>query len=187
MVTGAEFMRAVYGAWRLALFDRTGLDHFDPTVEAYWKSFNAAVIVAPAYALLLALKLAAVDARAGLFTVAVVEILAYIIGWVAFPLIMVYVSERIGRFDRYLRYIAAHNWSNVIQVALILVVTAIAQGFLGSGNAGLLLIAAYLAILLYQWFIARTALDISGGGAAAIVGLDLAISFLINLVTSRFL
>ena len=111
MVSTAEIARAVYGAWRLALLDRKGLDCFDSTIEAYWKSFNAAVIVAPAYALLLALRLAEVDTRAGFLPLAIVETLAYIIGWVAFPLIMIYVCDRIGRFDRYLRYIVAHNWS----------------------------------------------------------------------------
>ena len=187
MVNGAEFMRAVYGAWRLALLDRKGLNCFDSTVEAYWKSFNAAVIVAPAYALLLIIRLYEVDARAGLPAIIAVETLAYIIGWVAFPLIMIYVCDRIGRFDRYLRYIAAHNWSNVIQVALFLAVTVISKVFLGGAYAVLLGFAATAAILFYQWFIARTALDIPGLGAAAIVGLDLVISILINLVTNRFL
>ncbi len=187
MVTGGELMRAVYGAWRLALLDRKGLDCFDSTIEAYWKSFNAAVIVAPAYAFLLILRLTEFEARAGWFAVIAVETLAYIIGWVAFPLIMIYVCDRIGRFDRYLRYIVAHNWSNVIQVGLFLVVTIVSKGLLGGAHSVLLGLAATAAILFYQWFIARTALEITGGGAAAIVGLDLMISVLINLVSNRFL
>ncbi len=187
MVTGAEVTRAVYGAWRLALFDRRGLDFFDGTVEAYWKSFYAAAIVAPAYALLLVLRLGEVGTPASPVAIAAVETLAYIIGWVAFPLIMIYVCDRIGRFDRYLRYIVAHNWSNVMQVAVFLLVTILAKGFLGGGQAVFLGLAATLAILFYQWFIARAALEVSGGGAAAIVGLDLMISILINLVSNRYL
>ena len=187
MVTGAEFSRAAYGAWRLALLDRRGLDCFDDTVEAYWKSFNAAAIVAPAYALLLILRLYEIEARAGLFTIAIVETLAYVIGWVAFPLIMIYVCDRIGRFDRYWRYIVAHNWSNVIQVAVFFAATILSKGMLGGGYSVALGFAATVAILFYRWFIARTALEVSGGAAAAIVGLDLMISLVINLVTSRFL
>ena len=186
MVTGAEFARAAYGAWRLALLDRRGLDCFDDTVEAYWKSFNAAAIVAPAYALLLILRLYEIEARAGFFTIAVVETIAYVIGWVAFPLIMIYVCDRIGRSDRYLRYIVAHNWSNVIQVAVFFAVTILSKGILG-GGLEVLGFAATAAILFYQWFIARTALEVSGGAAASIVGLDLVISILINLVTNRFM
>ncbi len=190
MVTGAEFARAAYGAWRLALLDRRGLDYFDDTVEAYWKSFNAAAIVAPAYALLLILGLSENEALAGRFTIAIiaiVETLAYVIGWVAFPLIMIYVCDRIGRFDRYWRYIVAHNWSNVIQVAVFLAATILSKGILGGGFSLFLGFAATVAILFYRWFIARTALEVSGGAAAAIVGLDLMISLVINLVTTRFL
>ncbi|MDE0335987.1 MAG: hypothetical protein OXI64_13580 [Defluviicoccus sp.] len=187
MVTGTEVARAVYGAWRLALLDRKGLDFFDGTVEAYWNSFYAAAIVAPAYALLLVLRLSEVETRAGPVAIMAVEALAYIIGWVAFPLIMIYVCDRLGRFDRYLRYIAAHNWSNVIQIAVFLLVTIFAKGFLGGGLAVFLGLSATVAILFYQWFIARTALEVSGGRAASIVGLDLLISILINLMSNRYL
>ena len=187
MVSGAEFMRAVYGAWRLALLDRKGLDSFDSTVEAYWKSFNAAVIVAPAYAFFLVLGLSEADNRAGWLAIAAIETLAYIIGWVAFPLIMIYVCERIGRFDRYLRYIVAHNWSNVIKAALLLAVTVLSQGLLDGSTAALLGLVAPLAILFYQWFIARVALDVSGGAAAAIVGLHLMIDILISLASDRYI
>lgn len=187
MVTGAEVIRAVYGAWRLALFDRKGLDFFDATIEAYWKSFYAAAIVAPAYVLLLVLRLSEVHTRAGPVAIAAIEILAYIIGWVAFPLVMIYVCDRMGRFDRYLRFIAAHNWSNVIQITVFLLATILAKGFLGGSLAVFLGLAATVAILFYQWFIARTALEITGGAAAAIVGLDLLISILINLMSNRYL
>lgn len=187
MVSAAEFIRAVYGALRLALLDRKGLDCFEDTIEAYWKSFGAAAILAPAYALLLFVRLLETDVKAGWFTIAVVETLAYIVSWVAFPLIMIYVCDRIGRFDRYLRYIVAHNWSNVIQVAVFLGVTIVSTAFLGGGHSAFLGLAATVAILFYQWFIARAALEITGRGAAAIVGLHLVISILINLVTNRFL
>ena len=187
MVTGAEVIRAVYGAARLALLDRKGLEFFDGTVEAYWKSFHAAAIVAPAYALLLVFRLNDLDTRAGPIAIVAFETLAYIVGWVAFPLIMIYVCDRLGRFDRYLRYIAAHNWSSVIKVAVLLLVTVFAKGFLGGGQAVLLGLAATVAILFYRWFIARTALEVSGGAAAAIVGLEMTIGILINLMTNRYL
>ena len=174
MVTAAEFARAIYGAWRLALLDRKGLDCFDGTVEAYWKSFNAAAIVAPAYVLLLFVGLAGADIPGGWLVFLAVQALAYVIDWVAFPLIMIHVCDRIGRFDRYLRYIAVHNWSRVLRVALLVLVTVLSKGFLGG-------------ILFYQWFITRNALEVSGRGAAAIVGLDLIITLAINVVASRFI
>jgi hypothetical protein len=185
MVTAAEFARAIYGAWRLALLDRKGLDCFDGTVEAYWKSFNAAAIVAPAYALILVIGLSGTDALGGWVAFLAVQTLAYIIDWVAFPLIMIHVCDRIGRFDRYLRYIAVHNWSRVLRVTLLLLVTLLSKGILG--GAVLPVLAVTGAILFYQWFIARNALEISGRGAAAIVGLDLIITFAINVASTHFM
>ncbi len=185
MLRFAEFSRAVYGAWRLALMDADGLRHFDDTPKAYWQSFQAAVALIPAYAVLAAFRLAATETAAGPVQIVLVEAIAYTINWVAFPLAMIHVCDRIGRFDRYFRYIVAHNWSAVIQVAVFLVAMILAKGMLGAGTGTLLMIGASLAILFYQWFIARTALTVSGRAAAAIVGLDLAISIVLNAVSSR--
>ena len=43
-----EIAYGIYGAWRLARLDVTGMEVFDRTVAGFWKSFFAAVLVAPA-------------------------------------------------------------------------------------------------------------------------------------------
>ena len=40
-------IRSIYGAWRLALLDPSGLNWFDVSIEGFWRSFFAAAIVAP--------------------------------------------------------------------------------------------------------------------------------------------
>ena len=47
-----EIAYAFYGAWRLAHLDASGLKYFDTSLDGFWKSFFAAVLVAPAYALI---------------------------------------------------------------------------------------------------------------------------------------
>lgn len=183
--TAPELARAAYGAWRLALFDARGLDCFDGTAAAYWRSFQAAVVLAPAYAVLVSYRLARMPAQPDLWTFVLVEVIAYTINWVAFPLAMVYVCDRIGRPDRYLRYVAAHNWSVIVQLAALLAATT-AAALLGPGAGALLNFAAMTAILAYQWFIARTALAVAGRTAAMIVGLDLAIGIVLSVVAGRF-
>ncbi len=187
MLSLAEFSRAAYGAWRLALMDADGLKQFDDTVEAYWQSFQAAVILAPAYAVIAAIRLSAIETEAGLMQIILVEAIAYTINWIAFPLAMVYVCDRIGCFDRYLLYITAHNWSAVIQIAVFLGAMILASGVFGAGVGMVLVVGASLAILFYQWFVARTALAVSGMTAAVIVGLNLMISVVLNAVTGRFM
>ena len=65
MITPVEVVYATYGAWRLARFDCQGLQYFDNTPEAFWRSFYAAVIVAPPFAVLTALQLAEVELTSG--------------------------------------------------------------------------------------------------------------------------
>ena len=187
MLSLAKISRAIYGVWRLALLDADGLKHFDDTIEAYWQSFQAAMVAAPAYAILVAIRLAVTETEAGLLQIVLAEAISYTINWVAFPLAMIHVCDRIGCFDRYVRYIIAHNWSAVIQIAVFLRAMILARGILGAGAGTMLLIAASLAILFYQWFVARTALAVNGGVAAAIVGLDLVISIVLNAVNGRFI
>ena len=42
-----EVIRSIYGAWRLPWLDRSGMGHFNLSVDGFWRSFFAAVLVAP--------------------------------------------------------------------------------------------------------------------------------------------
>jgi hypothetical protein len=188
VVTARELAYGTYGAWRLALFDRHGLSYFDNTIEAFWRSFQAAVIAAPGYALFVALQLASYELSSGPVRIFLVEAIAYVIRWVAFPLVVWYVAQFLSRSDRYYRYMAAYNWAQLLVVALFLVITAVAkEGLFPSPVGEALSVLAMVASLAYQWFITRAGLDIKGGAAAAIVMLDLIISLILNSVTLRLL
>lgn len=188
MVTAREIAYGTYGAWRLALFDRHGLSYFDNTIEAFWRSFQAAVIAAPGYALFVLIQLAGYETSSGPFRIFLVETIAYVIRWVAFPLVVWYVAQFLGRSDRYFRYMAAYNWAQLLLVALFLVITAVAKGGLFPSPVGeALSLFAMIASLAYQWFITRAGLDIKGGAAAAIVMLDFVISLILNSITLRLI
>jgi hypothetical protein len=49
-----EVLRSIYGAYRLAWLDRSGMSQLNLSVEGFWRSFFAAILVAPGYALLVA-------------------------------------------------------------------------------------------------------------------------------------
>jgi len=44
-----EMMYALYGAYRLARFDAGGMRYFDASIDGFWRSFFAAVLIAPFY------------------------------------------------------------------------------------------------------------------------------------------
>ena len=57
MITAPEVARAMYGAWRLARLDRSGIEQFGDDAEAFWRSFYAMLIAAPFYVVLISLRL----------------------------------------------------------------------------------------------------------------------------------
>ncbi len=177
MITARETTFALYGAYRLARVDPKGLFYFDATIEGFWRSFYAALLVAPAYVILLALDLGDRPATAGPVKLVLVEGIAYVISWTAFPLAMVRFARRLDRSHHYIRYIVAQNWANVLEIALFLPVAAIAAG----SAAVALPLLAWIAVLVYEWYVARTALEITGGQAAAVVALSVILNFIITL------
>ncbi len=188
MISARETSIGIFGAWQLAKYDAQGLRFFDNTVTAFWRSFYAAVIVLPAYVILILLVIGELPVAVGGFAVLVIESIAYVIGWTAFPLAMYYLARTIDRDRFYCRYIAAYNWSAVLRIALFLIVAATAaSGILPQAPAALINFAAYIAILAYQWFIARVGLEVSAPGACGIVLLDIVISLVIEGYTSQLL
>lgn len=174
-----EITYGVFGAWRLARADKSGLAYFGDTADAFWKSFFAAVLVAPAYAILVAIHLSSRTITSTWVEVLALEGLAYVIVWAAFPLAAHYVTQALDRAEHFIRFIVAYNWSQVIQMAVHLpVALLIAAGLVPPGLAGGLDLVVFMVLMLYRWYIARVALDVSGGMAALLIFLDLVISFL---------
>jgi hypothetical protein len=92
------------------------------------------------------------------------------------------VSEAIGRRSQYLGFIVAYNWATLIQLAIILPPAFVYWlGVLPHALAAILVMAGNIALLVYEWYIVRTALTVSGLAAAAIVALDqIVIAYLIQ-------
>jgi len=112
------------------------------------------------------------------------ELIGYVLGWVAFPLAAAALADASGRGPLWPLFVAAWNWTNVVQYGA-LVVASLLGGVLPAGVGGLLTLAAFVYAIWMEWFVARSALRISGGRAAVFVGLDLAIGLLIASVVGR--
>jgi hypothetical protein len=183
MITLREIIRSLYGAYRLARIDPSGLDFFETTVAGFWRSFFAAVIIAPFYLVLLMIRYADLSNQTPTFRFFAIETVAYVIAWLAFPVIMWKVAQAFDRSRHFLRFMVAYNWAAVLQNALYLpIVTLGTAGLLAAPTANALALLAVSLIVVYTWFITRTALDLGGGQAAGIVGLDFLISVFINAV-----
>ena len=184
MVNTREISIALYGAWRFATLDRAAIQFFDNTEQAFWKSFNAAWLALPAYALLVLLSFAQHPVDAGPFRILSVEAIAYVIGWVLFPLVMVAFTDTTKCAEHYFRFVAAWNWSIVLQAYFFLGVSAFAaSGTVPDSLGGLISLVATLAIFFYQGFIAKTMLDVTIPAAFLVVVIDLTIAIGLSLVS----
>jgi hypothetical protein len=184
MAIPADIAKALHGAWRLARFDRAGLAFFGHDEAAFIRSFGAAVIIYPAFLILLALRLSDTEWQdADWLHIFLVETIGYVIAWVAFPLIMVPVTRFLVREHLWLDFIVVYNWSQVVQIGFVVIANGLAEsGMLPSPLAAGIASAVTLAVLGYQWFVARVALDISGAAAVMIVLVDLVLGVFISRV-----
>jgi hypothetical protein len=179
VITAREVSYGLFGAWRLAHLDPRGMQYFDTSIEGFWRSFWAAALMAPPYALLVVLQLLQREVDWNPLRVLLVETIGYAIAWTAFPVAAWYLLAALGKQQRFVAYIVAYNWSNLIQMAVMLPVAALdATDGLPAPLGGVIFIAALAAVLFYQYFIARTALEVDTSIAAGLVFIDLMLGVL---------
>ncbi len=183
MITKQEVFKGVYGAWRLVLGDRSAVALFDDSVSGFWKSFFAAVIVFPIYALLIIMGVIEFETSRSIPAVILLDIEFYIIGWVLWPLIVGHIVPALDRDEKYTLYIVAYNWANVVGATLFfLTITASAILPIGAGFSALLTGAVTIGLLTYHVFVARVALDIPLGGAVGLTIFEFIIGQMILIV-----
>jgi hypothetical protein len=181
---GLEVRLALTGALRLARGDRRGLACFDPSAEGFWRSFRAAVLGYPFYLILLLLRVSDAEwAKSGDFRIVAVETIDYVINWVAFPLAMVSVARWLDREQQFFGFMTVYNWCQLPEMALfVLIGFEGSSGLLPSEAAQLIQLAAALAVLVYEWYIARIALETTPPGAAAVVLVNLVLGLLVSQI-----
>lgn len=181
-----EAAASLTGAWRLAHFDAGGMGYFNTTREGVWRSFWAAAIVAPLYALLLSAAFPLLDPAPNGLRFILVEAEGYVLSWVAYPLVIAWLTQQIGCWKRFPAYLVAYNWAMVLAngVTIPINIARITE-IVPADAGGFLWLVGVSAVFAYLWFIARTALAVSVMAATGIVFLDLALSLLIGMTTTR--
>ena len=183
-----ETARALHGAYRFALLDPTGLSYFRNTRGAFWRSFNAAIIIAPFYAVLLVMRFNMGEISASTTRFIYIEATAYIISWVAFPVVVDFLITAMDKREKYIRFIIAYNWAAVLQNLVYLPIAMLSvNGIFSPLGAGFIGLTMLFIFIIYIWFITKTALGIPGKQAVSIVAIDFTLSLLINGYTEKLL
>ena len=174
----------LYGAFQLVQLRKSASQYFENSPEAFWRSFQAAIVSVPAYCLLQLLNFTEMPIDNAHFRIVIVELSAYIIGWVLFPLIMIFLTDAIGKADNYFQYIVAWNWAIVLQIFFYLAVVSIAaSGLLPPSMSAFIGFGAVVAFLFYQGFITCVMLEVRPPVAIMIVLLDFVIALMLNQIS----
>lgn len=188
MLTAREAVYSLFGAYRLAFLDRAGMQYFERTPAGALRSFYAAAFVLPGYILLVLIRLWDRLGAVPLPRLVAVEGISYVVSWTGYALLMYHVARFLDRETRYVDFLCAYNWSSVIQMAVYLPAVLLAEAvLLPPGVGDVLVLVVTVAVLAYQWFIARTALDLSGGMAVSVVLIDVILSMFITGIADGML
>ena len=157
--------------------------YFNDSVDGFWRSFYAAALVAPLVIAMLAVQYSHVALAAPAWRIVSIETVKYVMLWVAFPMVMVGLARALKRTEAYIRYIVAYNWATVWQnVVFVPVLMVLETGLVAGHAADLVRYGAMAAVLAYIWVVTRIALGVGSGMAALLVGVDLALSYAINVI-----
>lgn len=179
----AEAAAAIYGSVRLLRLDADALDFFDQSVEGFWHSFFAAVLGLPAYAILLLVTPGGEPSGHGLLAELLVQLLAYVIAWTAYPLLVLGLVPGLGRRDHFFTYIVAYNWLG-LPILLIQAATALVtgSGILPAAMGTTAMLVIFLCLIGLQAWLARTALDVAWPIACGFVAIDVLLSIFIKSI-----
>lgn len=163
-----------------------GLALLPASMETARYSFLAGLICLPVF---LGLRLVSWNLRDapsnGIALGLAAEFVGYVLGWVAFALVSKAVAEQAQRGANWPQFIAAWNWSNIVQYGLLLVLMV--PTLLGMpawvGNALGLMAVGYAMWL--EWFVTRVALGVASGTAVMFVLLDLILGLFIGGIAAH--
>jgi hypothetical protein len=185
MLSSAEIARGSQGAVKFVSQDVNAPFHFDNTVEGCLRSFQVMILVAPIYAFVRVIEYTQVDVAAGAELVVLAEALRYVIEWLLYPVIFWEIARRRGWLDRYPRYVAALNWSNLPQIVLLLVAESVAS--MVPPIAAPLLLG--LQVFFFYWFmmVTRLGLGVTWMHAAILMVVNWVPSYFLSVLVNRFL
>lgn len=180
-----EVLSSLYGAYRLALFDENGLGFFNISVEGFWRSFFAAVLLSPFYLITIWPEIVVTDGGISVWA-AVVHLATYGAGWILFPLVAFFATDILQLGHRFTALVVAVNWSSVLIFGLFTLAVAFAALVQGP-LASLLIVALTAGLIVYHWFVIKTALDTTSAVAAAFLLFNFVLGGMLHLTAERLL
>ena len=186
MLSAAEITRGVQGALGFLRRDPAALLSFDNTMEACLRSFRLMAVTAPFYVVYSLIRYANLTVTIDTGELIAIETMSYVINWLLYPVIFYEVARRRGWLERYPRYIAALNWTNLPGI-VIAIAAIVIKMIVPAAIGGILEIA--LQALFFYWFLVITRLTLGADWAMAVVllAVNWIPSFFLLIIVDRYI
>lgn len=191
-MTGADFRTGIDAAVGLFLGRPGALGRFDVSLEGFWRSFAAILLVLPSFAVTLVaewrMQLAQLpaDVDPSWLGFAAERTVALGLDFVALPIVLALLARRLGVTGRYVPFVVARNWAAPLIAALYAVPALLfALGIVRGDIAVVVSLVLLVVILHFLYRVARQALGVPVGMAIAVVVLDLLLGLLISETLGR--
>jgi hypothetical protein len=186
VLSAAEITRGVQGALGFLRRDPAALLSFDNTMEACLRSFRLMAVTAPFYVVYSLIRYANLTVTIDTGELIAIETMSYVINWLLYPVIFYEVARRRGWLDRYPRYIAALNWTNLPGI-VIAIAAIVIKMIVPTAIGGILEIA--LQALFFYWFLVITRLTLGTDWAMAVVllAVNWIPSFFLLIIVDRYI
>jgi hypothetical protein len=181
--TAREIVLGGRGIALLTFGQPAGIRAFSNDIAATRRSFVTAILSLPIFVMFHLLSWLAGVGPLEPPHAMILDLLSFPISWAGFALLSIPLVRMLGVEQQWPRYIAAWNWSNLGQYALLFVtslpVVLHAPSIAGETSA----LVGYGWALWLEWYVTRLVLNVSPAAAALLVAVDVGFSAIVSLVT----
>jgi hypothetical protein len=189
-----EIVQSLTGAWRLFLDRSDALRYFDFSVDGFWRSFGAIVLILPAYVVISIAERAQIlndalpDDGFSLGVFIANKVLALAFDWISFPILLALAARQLDIGRTYAAFIIVRNWGGVLAIVpFALVALLFLLGLIGGAAARFFSLAILVIVVRFNYLIARRALGADVPLAVGMLVADFAVSIAIIGVIDSFL
>lgn len=191
----SEARRALQGALDILFGRPNALAAFDFSVEGFWGSFAAIVLLIPAFAVSTIgeaqLSIMLAEMPNGVFPwgpFVFTRVVALIVDWVTFPILLGLAAKPLGIGGRYAAYIIVRNWASVVSAAIYVIPEILLSfGLVGTDGWLLASLITLVAVLAYNYRVARLALGTPVAFSIGLVILDFLVSIGVSTLIDRLI
>jgi hypothetical protein len=176
-----EMTRSVFGCYRFARADQNAFQFFNISIEGFYRSFAAMIIILPVIGIYSFFLAQMSEADVGMIEVVTSEMMITLLSWVLYLASLYILARYFGVAENYSVFVIVYNWSQVFFAIIWLPLSFLAVTQASQEAAAILSMIFIMASYFYLWYIIMRSLAVSTSTAIALAVLEFIITLGIRL------